>query len=119
MNAWVAVAARNILRDRFRRLRVELRARDRMGTGDAVDRSGLATTDIRMDLVRALRALPARQREAIVLRYFADLDTRDLARAMRTNENAAKAVLFRARRTLSETLGVSETEEEGDHARPR
>jgi RNA polymerase sigma-70 factor (ECF subfamily) len=116
LNAWVAVVARNILRDRFRRLRFERRAQVRLLKGDAADRSGLAMTDARMDLVQALRALPVRQREALVLRYFGDLAVGDLARAMRMNENAAKALLFRARRALAAALGVSESEEANQHA---
>jgi RNA polymerase sigma-70 factor, ECF subfamily len=118
LNAWVAVVARNVLRDRFRRLRLDRRARDRLLEEDVADRSGLAATDVRMDLVRALRALPVRQREALVLRYFGDLTVGDLARAMRLNENAAKALLFRSRRALAAALGVSETEEANQHAGP-
>ena len=118
LNAWVAVVARNILRDRFRRLRLERRAGDRQLPGDVADRSGLAATDARMDLVRALRALPPRQREALVLRYFGDLTVGGLARAMRIEENAAKALLFRSRRALAAALGLSESEEANQHAGP-
>jgi DNA-directed RNA polymerase specialized sigma24 family protein len=71
-----------------------------------------------VDVVRAVAGLPRRQREAIVLRYFADLDTRALAKAMRTNENAAKALLLRARRALAEALGTRDPEEATEHARP-
>ena len=56
-------------------------------------------------LVQALRALPARQREAFTLRVLQDLDGATTARAMACSEGAVKTHLARARdalRTLME-----------------
>lgn len=56
-------------------------------------------------LVQALRALPARQREAFTLRVLQDLDGATTARAMGCSEGAVKTHLARARdalRTLME-----------------
>ena len=101
LDAWVAVVAANILRDRFRRLRSEWRARRRLSAGAPERSSRVGAIDARLDVVRALRALPPRQRDAIVLRYFIDLGVGEVAKAMRMNEQltnsryeaALKAVL--------------------------
>lgn len=49
----------------------------------------------RLALRRELVALPKRQREAVVLRYFADLSERDVAAAMRVSTNSARTHLRR------------------------
>src|SRR5204863_8055566 len=63
--AWVTVAARNLLRDRFRRLRAERRARPRTGAPVA---PGPEAAERRAARARARAALPRRQREAAVFR---------------------------------------------------
>lgn len=47
-------------------------------------------------LIRALRALPARQREAMVLRYYGGLSEAEIASAMGTSQSAVRAHLDRA-----------------------
>jgi DNA-directed RNA polymerase specialized sigma24 family protein len=47
-------------------------------------------------LIRALRALPARQREALVLRYYGGLSEAEIATAMGTSQNAVRSHLARA-----------------------
>jgi RNA polymerase sigma-70 factor (sigma-E family) len=64
--AWVARVAGNLAIDRWRR---RVRAPELLPP-DAVADGRVAE---RVDLVRALRALPRRQREVVVLRYLADL----------------------------------------------
>ncbi|MGN6580523.1 MAG: RNA polymerase sigma factor [Bordetella sp.] len=53
---------------------------------------------------RALQALPARQREALVLSYYQDLSNADAASAMQISVDAVESLLARARRTLKERL---------------
>lgn len=88
----------------------ERRARARL------DRTGPAELQEvdRLDLERALATLPRRQREAVVLRYYLGMDTREVAEALRVNEGTVKRALFRARATLAQALGVPETEEAND-----
>lgn len=50
-----------------------------------------------LEMVTALRALPARQRAALWLRYGLDMSTADVARALGTSEASAKQLLLRAR----------------------
>lgn len=58
------------------------------------------------DLVRsALRALPPRQRDAITLRYIADMTLKETAQAMSISSETAKTHIERALRTLRTVLG--------------
>jgi RNA polymerase sigma-70 factor (sigma-E family) len=58
----------------------------------------------RSAVVSALRALPERQREAIVLRYYADLAEADIAKAMGISRGAVKSHTARAMAALKSTL---------------
>lgn len=55
-------------------------------------------------VVAALRALPARQREAIVLRYYVDLSEADIAEAMGCSRGAVKSHTSRGMAALRTTL---------------
>ena len=55
-------------------------------------------------LVDAVRTLPRRQREAVVLRYLEELSTAETARAMGCSEGAVKAYLHRALGSLRAEL---------------
>jgi RNA polymerase sigma-70 factor (sigma-E family) len=58
----------------------------------------------RSAVVSALRLLPERQREAIVLRYYADLSEADIAAAMGISKGAVKSHTARAMATLKSIL---------------
>jgi RNA polymerase sigma-70 factor (sigma-E family) len=58
----------------------------------------------RSAVITALRSLPARQREAIVLRYYADLSEADIARAMGISRGAVKSHTARAMTALRSIL---------------
>jgi RNA polymerase sigma-70 factor (ECF subfamily) len=109
LEAWVTRAAMNLARSRWRRMRVERRHDElpsppKEPSGDAID------------LRRALTTLPRRQREAVVLRYYLDLDVREIASALAVTEGTIKTQLYRARTSLAEALGEHELEEANDHA---
>ena len=63
---------------------------------------------VREELWRALLALPARQRVAVVLRYYEDLSERETADALRCSVAAVKSLSARAMETLRARIG-SET----------
>ena len=111
--AWVTRVAVNVSHSRWRRTRVEQRGRDRV-----VDRATPADPDDRpedrIDVRRALAALPRRQREATVLRYYLGLDVAEVAAALGVTEGTAKTTLFRARQALAAALGDHD-EEAQDH----
>jgi RNA polymerase sigma factor (sigma-70 family) len=62
------------------------------------------------DLWRAVARLPRRQREAVALRYLADLTEAEIATVMRISEGAVSATLTRARRELAASLTDHTTE---------
>jgi RNA polymerase sigma-70 factor (ECF subfamily) len=103
--AWITTVSMNLARSGLRRLCAERRARAALMPPTAIDE----TTD-RADLARALRALPRRQREAVVLHYYLGLEVSEIAAAMRAPAGTVKSLLFRGRAALARTLGVDEEE---------
>jgi RNA polymerase sigma factor (sigma-70 family) len=86
-DAWAARSAANLALDTLRR-----RARSRPATS-----TGSSTGDPdRVDLVRALRQLPRRQRDVIVLRYIADLPEQAVADRLGCSLGAVKQHAHRA-----------------------
>jgi RNA polymerase sigma-70 factor (sigma-E family) len=66
---------------------------------------GAMTLLERSAVVAALRGLPARQREALVLRYYADLPEAEIASAMGISQGAVKSHVSRAMSALRGVLG--------------
>jgi RNA polymerase sigma-70 factor (sigma-E family) len=58
----------------------------------------------RSAVTSALRSLPARQREAVVLRYYGDFSEADIAKAMGISRGAVKSHTARAMAALKSTL---------------
>lgn len=113
LRPWVATVAGNLLRDRFRRLRAERRARDRLGVWRAGgERTPVSAAEDRVDLGRALAGLPRREREVAVFRYYLDLEVTEVAAVLRIPEGTAKSRLHRARRALAEALGEAQDQED-------
>jgi RNA polymerase sigma-70 factor (sigma-E family) len=84
----------NLANSRFRRLRLE-RAYER--SRRAQPSSPLAIPDVaaRLDLWRTLQRLPARQRAAIVLRFYEDLSEERTAEVMRCPVGTVKSLVSR------------------------
>lgn len=62
----------------------------------------------RRTAVAALRRLPARQREALVLRYFADLPVNEIAKAMGVSTGTVKSTTARGLAALARMLREEE-----------
>jgi len=90
---WVTVTALNAARRALRRSPVAMAAKD---FDDDLEQSA--------DLWRAVRSLPHRQQEAVVLRYVADLPLSEVAAAMGCADGTAKSHLARAREALRHQL---------------
>ncbi|MFC6704750.1 RNA polymerase sigma factor [Flexivirga alba] len=60
-----------------------------------------------VDLAHAVRALPARQRAAVVLHYFVDLPVADVAQVLGCAPGTVKSQLHDARAALEHALGDS------------
>lgn len=91
---WVVTTALNVTRRALRRRPVPI----------TVGNPSLDPDEL-LDLRRALRALPPRQQQAVVLYYLQDLRVEDVAKAMGTAPGTVKAHLFRAREALASKLG--------------
>jgi RNA polymerase sigma factor (sigma-70 family) len=111
LKAWVTAVSLNLLRSRYRKMRAERRARQRtsglgsLGGANEGVHPMRAIEDL-VDIRRALAALPRRQREATVLRYYLDMDVAEVARTLGVSEGTVKTTLHRARRALADALGV-------------
>ncbi len=97
--AWVTAVAMNITRSAarsaLRRRRSEERASrpaDEVSLGESID------------VLRAVDALPRRQREAVVVRYFLGYDVPHTATVMGVSTGTVKTLTFRARATLAAAL---------------
>ncbi|MDP9067953.1 MAG: sigma-70 family RNA polymerase sigma factor [Actinomycetota bacterium] len=93
--AWVTKTAINLTRRHFR---------SRSGMAATTDSAGPSAD--RVDLLSALRALPERQRQAVVLHYLIDSPLAAVAEVMGISEGAVKAHLFKARAALRGELEV-------------
>jgi len=95
--AWLYVVAMNHVRDRWRRERREPNRDAEIESSSADPSSGVATA---LSVRDAITTLPARQREAVVLRYLADLPLADVAEAMGCAVGTVKATLHQALASL-------------------
>lgn len=106
LEAWVRTVAINLALSRIRRLKTALRhvASHREGDLDLGEDSTALVAD-RVDLVRALRRLPAKQREIVFLHYLSDASVKDIATQLGISESSVKTTLHRSRSRLHECLG--------------
>ncbi|MEY2476476.1 MAG: hypothetical protein QOG87_1791 [Actinomycetota bacterium] len=65
---------------------------------------------VRMGLVAALRRLPTRQREAVALRYLADMSEDDVARSLGVSSGTVKQHVHRGLASLRGLLSEDEPE---------
>lgn len=111
-DAYAHRVAFNVASSFFRRRAAERRARDRMSHAATEQAREVPET---MDVRRAIQALPTRQRQAIVLRFYLDLPLSQVATVMGCAEGTAKAHLHKARNALR-LFGLGEEEESVEHA---
>jgi RNA polymerase sigma factor (sigma-70 family) len=99
----VEAADRWVWRAAFRIARGELRDRRRSGDASARERFAEMPEPV-ADLVAALRTLSPNQRAAVVLRFYADLSTREVARVLGCSQATVRVHLAQARRRLRPLL---------------
>ncbi|GGL79443.1 hypothetical protein GCM10010095_75600 [Streptomyces anthocyanicus] len=96
----------NLVRMRIRRLQVSRRHTDvRLDPVASAESTAMLHED-RRQVVDALEGLPARQREALVLRYWLDLREREIADAMGISTGAVKSHISRGMQALSRAMGT-------------
>lgn len=104
-DTWLHRVALNLCYDRLRRRR-EIPTEtppDRPDDGPAPDR-GLLAAETGARVGAALRRLPDRQREAIVLCHYQDLSNIEAASVMEISVEALESLLSRGRRALRQSL---------------
>jgi len=102
--AWLRTVAVNSYRSRWRKQRNFSRVRDRVAAGP----TDLPALEDRLDVIEALRGLPAGQREVVALHYLADLDVAEVARTLGIAEGTVKSRLSRGRDALALALADKE-----------
>jgi RNA polymerase sigma-70 factor (ECF subfamily) len=104
-DAWVYRVAFNLARSRWRRRRRERIALDALEAQAAAGRTTDETDDGSVAILRAaVAALPDRQRQAVVLRFYLDLPVAEIAAVMACAEGTVKATLHQATRSLRDRL---------------
>ena len=107
VTSWLRVTARNVARADLRHKGAEERAWRRWFNIDAQAAEGDATYQWARPeslVVTAVRGLPDRQREVLVLHYWADLEVCAIATRLGISTGTVKSTLHRARANLGTTL---------------
>jgi RNA polymerase sigma-70 factor (ECF subfamily) len=108
--SWLYSIALNTLRDQSRRGAAERRALERAAragtetSGHAGSSDELAQVEHRDQLVDALAALSEEERDAIALRYGADLTVREIAKVTGERLSTVDGRVYRALRKLRDRL---------------
>jgi RNA polymerase sigma-70 factor (ECF subfamily) len=96
-DAWVARVATNLAIDAARRRKPQLVA--------AIASDPSDSSVLRIALLDALARLPRRQREAVALRYLADLSVDDVAHSLGVSAGTVKQSVHRGLQSLRSQLG--------------
>lgn len=94
----------NLARDHNRRGLMSLRHRPAAEVDHRSAEDHVTDDESRRQVINALRALPRRQRDCIVLRYYAELPVADIADTLGLSPNSVKTHLQRGLRALSAQL---------------
>lgn len=104
--AYIRTTVLNLARSSLRRRLVAARYAPLVHGRDRVDDATIAAVD-RAAVVAAMRQLPRRQREAVALRYYADLTEAQTADLMGVSTGAVKSYTSRGLGRLAEHLEAS------------
>lgn len=100
LEAWISRCVLNAARD--------ITSRRPHLVGDAAETPAPATSDretVNREIVRsAIRALPKRQRDALFLRFYLDLEYTEIAEALDMEVGTVSSTLHKARATLGKAL---------------
>lgn len=101
---WLYAIALNLLRDHARRVAAEGRALERSGPENASSAEPADAVEHRDAVQRALVALSPEEREAIALRFGAELTVPEIARALGEPLTTVEGRVYRALRKLRAEL---------------
>ncbi len=98
--AWLVRTLRNLATDAWRRQRVEAQARAQ--AADLPEPRGHA--ELRLDVLRALATLAEDDRELVVMRYLAQMNSREIGRVLGVPEGTVRRRLAECRAALAQRL---------------
>jgi RNA polymerase sigma-70 factor (sigma-E family) len=96
----------NLARDHNRRGLVSLRHRVPLDEQEASVEDELVLAEEHQQVVDALRTLPPRQRDCLILRYYDELGVADIAGTLNISPNSVKTHLTRGVRALERQLSA-------------
>jgi RNA polymerase sigma-70 factor (sigma-E family) len=102
--AYVRSSVLNGCRSVHRRAAVARKHAPQLAVPDATA-ADTAVADDRGEMAAALRLLPRRQREVLVLRYYLDLDVAEIAETLGISPSAVRSTNTRGLAALAEELG--------------
>jgi RNA polymerase sigma-70 factor (sigma-E family) len=102
--AWLRKAVLNGARSRLRHAGVERRHEPRAPGASPSAEEAAMTEAVHARVLAVLEQLPARQREAVVLRYYLDLSEAQMAAAMGITSGSVKTHLHRGLAALHDLL---------------
>ncbi|MEV0845763.1 sigma-70 family RNA polymerase sigma factor [Streptomyces sp. NPDC049954] len=112
VSAWVAVVASHLAMDWHRARRRQERLGERLAALRPEERAEYRAADesplLSLAVARGLDELPDAQRQVVVLRFYADLAVRDIARELDIPEGTVKSRLHAAVRALRDRLHEDE-----------
>lgn len=97
---WLYAIALNLLRDHARRAAAEARAVERVSAAGPHDDRRMDAVEHRDTLERAMRALNEEEREAVALRFGADLTVPEMAKLLGLPLTTVEGRVYRALRKL-------------------
>lgn len=97
----------NLARDHNRRGLVSLRHRLPLDDSVASAEDEVVLSESHQEVVEALRSLPGRQRDCLILRYYDELGVDEVAAALGISRNSVKTHLTRGMRALEDALESS------------
>ena len=110
--AWLFRIAANLIVDHFRSSSRESATEDVLEKGDSAyertPETELLDVELAGEMSARLDALPADQREVLLLRFAAGLDTNEVGNVMGRKANAVRQLQFRALTTLRERMREEE-----------
>ena len=99
----------NLARDHNRRGLVSLRHRLPLNDEQASTEDTVILAEDHQEVVDALRTLPRRQRDCLILRYYDELGIDDIAETLSISRNSVKTHLARGMKTLGSRLSAPES----------
>jgi RNA polymerase sigma factor (sigma-70 family) len=102
----------NLCRDHNRRGLVSLRHHLPADDVQATFEDEIVLRDDQREVIDALRQLPLRQRDCVVLRYYFELGVAEIADTLGVSSNSVKTHLKRGMAALGRILGADDIEED-------